>query len=86
MFYLVFDAALKPQAGDRGLVCSRDPGGGAGVPQVVLIDLTLSGPHDQTRPIRKEVYSRQRTLRSERTHQTKEQYGLINSKGNVHIM
>lgn len=56
------DVALETQAGDGGFVCHSDPGGGAGVPQVILVDLPLSGSHHQTSPILSEVYGGQWTF------------------------
>ena len=57
--------ALETQAGNQGLVCHSDPGGGAGVPQVVLVDLPLSGSHHQTSPIKSEVHGGQRTVQTD---------------------
>lgn len=55
-------AALKAQAGHGGFVSHGDPHGGAGVPQVVLIDLPLCGAHHQTGTVRSELHWCQRTL------------------------
>lgn len=54
--------ALEAQAGDRGFMCHSDLGGGAGVPQVVMVDFPLSGSHHQTSTIQSEVYCGQWTV------------------------
>lgn len=63
-------AALEAQAGDGGFMCHGDPGGGAGVPQVVVVDLPLSGPDYQTSTVRSEVYRGQRTVHPDRPQDT----------------
>lgn len=50
---------LVAQAGDGGLVCGDDLGGGAGVPQVVVVEFPLGGAHHQPRAVWSEVYGRQ---------------------------
>lgn len=42
-----------------------DAGGGAGVPQVVLVDFTLSGSNHHTGSIQCEVHRGQRTVYSD---------------------
>lgn len=62
-WYLVSaGVALEAQAGDRGFVCHSDPSGGAGVPQVVMVDLPLSGSHHQTGAVQSEVHRGQWTV------------------------
>ena len=47
-------------------MCTSDPGGGAGVPQVVLVDLPLSGSDHQTGTVWSEVNRGQRTVHPDR--------------------
>lgn len=54
--YLVSGVALETQAGDGGFVCHRDLGGGAGVPQVIVIYLPQGGAHHQTSTVQSEIY------------------------------
>lgn len=42
-----------------------DPGGGAGVSQVVLVDLPVSGPDHQPSTVQSEVHSCQRTVHAD---------------------
>ena len=45
----------------------RHAGWGAGVPQVVVVDLPLGGAHHHPRPVRGEVHRRQRSVRTDHT-------------------
>lgn len=58
-------AALEAKAGDRGFVCHGDLGGGAGVPQVVLVDLSLRRSDHQTCAVQSEVHGGQRSVHSD---------------------
>lgn len=60
--YLLLDVALETQAVDGGFVRHGDPSGCAGVPQVVLVNLPLSGSHDQTSTIQSKIHRGEWTL------------------------
>lgn len=46
-------------------MCHSDPGGCAGVPQVILVNLPLSGPHYQTSTVESEVHRGEWTLHAD---------------------
>lgn len=68
-------------------MCHGDPGGGAGVPQVVLVDLPMSGPEHQTSTVQSEVHCGQRAVHTDRLqaggahgHETQTEAGGANTK------
>lgn len=58
-------------------MCHSDPGGGAGVPQVILIDLPLSGSHYQTSTVQSEVYRGQWTVHPDGPQDTADTHAHI---------
>lgn len=53
---------LETQAGDGCFVCHGDPGGGARVPQVILVNLSLGRSDHQAGAVQSEVHRGKRTF------------------------
>lgn len=62
--------ALETQAGHWGFMCHGDLGGGARVPQVILVDLPLSWSYHQAGTVQGEVHRGQQTVHSDGSQDT----------------
>lgn len=62
--------ALETQAGDRCFVCHSDPGGGARIPQVIQVNLSLGGSDRQAGAVQSEVYRGKRTFHPDGSQDT----------------
>lgn len=75
MYFVSAHVALETQAGHWGFMCHGDPGGGARVPQVILVDLPLSWSYHQAGTIEGEVHRGQQTVHPDGSQDTSVTHG-----------